>query len=123
MQENKYHARSCVYDGLKFDSIKERNRYCELRLMQKAGRISDLRCQVEFELIPEQREPDRIGKRGGIKKGFCIERKVSYVADFVYNNTETGATVVEDVKGKRTKDYIIKRKLMLFRHGIRVKEI
>ena len=60
-------------------------------------------------------------KKGGVKKGKVIEQKCSYIADFVY--TENGEKVVEDTKGFRTKDYIIKRKLMLYIHGIRIQEV
>jgi hypothetical protein len=76
---------------------------------------------VEFELIPAQREPDTVGVRGGVKRGKVIEQAVKYVADFVYE--ENGKLIVEDTKGFRTKDYIIKRKLMLWVHGIQIKEI
>ena len=92
----------------------------ELRILEKAGQITGLRRQVRFLLIPEQREPDTVGPKGGVKKGKVLERAVYYVADFVYE--EVGGTVVEDAKGMRTKDYIIKRKLMLERHGIRIRE-
>lgn len=118
---NKYGSRKITRDGMTFDSVKEYRRFCDLSLLEKAGKISDLQRQVEFVLIPAQREPDTIGKRGGIKKGKTIELKCSYVADFVYK--VNGETVVEDTKGFRTKDYIIKRKLMLYMHGIKVKEI
>ena len=92
----------------------------ELRILEKTGEITGLRRQVRFLLIPEQREPDTVGPKGGVKKGKVLERAVYYVADFVYE--EVGGTVVEDAKGMRTKDYIIKRKLMLERHGIRIRE-
>ncbi len=117
----KYRNTKVTFDGVTYDSKKEYHRFCELSMLEKAGEITDLRRQVEFELIPAQREPDTIGSRGGIKKGKLIERKCSYIADFVYQ--ENGKTVVEDTKGMRTKDYIIKRKLMLYVHGIRIKEI
>ena len=103
-----------------FDSKKESKRYQELLLMERAGVISDLKRQVPFQLIPPQREQDTIGKRGGLHKGALIERAVTYFADFVYE--QDGKTVVEDTKGLRTADYIIKRKLMLWVHGIRIKE-
>ena len=101
----KYNARKCEYSGMIFDSKKELARYKELELLERAGEISNLRRQVEFELIPKQ--PG--------------ERKAVYTADFVY--TENGKEIVEDVKGMKTRDYIIRRKLMLFRHGIRIKEV
>lgn len=103
-------------------SKKEHNRANTLKMWQRAGVISNLREQVPYELIPAQYsecgtdlkgKPDRV----------CIERACKYIADFVYTDNETGETIVEDTKGVRTKEYIIKRKLMLFRHGIRIKEI
>lgn len=121
MARNKYGSRKVVRDGMTFDSVKEYNRWCELRLLERAGQITDLRRQMTYLLIPCQYEPDTIGVRGGVKRGKLLEREVSYVADFVY--TQDGNTVVEDTKGFKTKDYIIKRKLMLHVHGIRIKEV
>lgn len=121
MKKSKYHSRKITRDGMTFDSIKEYRRFCELSLLEKAGAIHDLKRQVEFVLIPAQREPDTIGKRGGVIKGKTIELAVKYVADFVY--TENGKQIVEDTKGFKTKDYILKRKMMLYFHGIRINEI
>jgi hypothetical protein len=104
---NKYHAEKS--GG--YDSRKEHRRANELRLMQRAGLISDLREQVSYELIPAQRGAD----------GKVIERACSYVADFVYTDRD-GNTVVEDTKGVRTDVYVIKRKLMLQVYGIRITE-
>ena len=118
----KYHNKKCSYDGLTFDSKHERDRYCELKLLLKAGKISGRRCQVPFRLVPEQRGVDTLGPRGGRRRGKLIEKAVDYVADFVYLDGD-GKTVVEDAKGVRTKEYIIKRKLMLWLHGIRVREV
>ncbi len=117
---NKYGNKKITIGDETFDSSKEYRRFCELKLLQRGKRISDLQRQVKFVLIPAQREPDEIGPRGGVKQGKLIEQECSYVADFVY--TENGKTVVEDTKGFRTADYIIKRKLMLHVHGIRIKE-
>ena len=103
--------------------MKEYRRYLDLILLEKDGSIKDLQRQVKYILIPAQREPDSVGKRGAVKKGKLIEREVAYFADFVYTDTATGETVVEDTKGMRTTDYILKRKMMLFFHGIRIKEI
>ena len=102
---SKYHNRKS--GG--FDSRKEEARYAELALMQRAGLIQDLQRQVKFELIPSQ-----------YKDGKCVYRSCSYVADFVYR--QKGELVVEDSKGFKTPDYIIKKKLMLFIHGIIIKE-
>ncbi|MGN0695049.1 MAG: DUF1064 domain-containing protein [Lentihominibacter sp.] len=117
----KYGSRKAYADGKEFDSKKEACRYMELSLLEKAGEIKDLRCQVKYVLIPTQREPDTIGARGGVHKGKVLEKECSYIADFVYE--KDGKTIVEDTKGFRTTDYIIKRKLMLQVHGIRIQEI
>lgn len=123
---NKYQAQKCEFNGEKFDSRKELCRWLELRLLERSGEISDLRRQVKFELIPSQREPDTIGKRGGLIKGKVIEHGVNYVADYVYKDKQ-GNTVVEDVKGYKEGGaylvFTIKRKLMLYFHGIRIREI
>ena len=95
-----------------FDSRKEARRYQELKLLERAGKITDLKCQVKFELIPAQYED-----------GKCVERAVTYIADFVY--TEGRQLVVEDVKSaitRKQKEYVIKRKLMLWIHHIRIRE-
>lgn len=123
-----YSVKTRALDGTVFDSKKEARRYDQLCLMQKAGEITELRLQVPYELIPNQYETyERYGKKGqrltdGVR---LLERKVEYVADFVYTITATGENVVEDTKSTatRTKDFIIKRKLMLAVHGIRVKEV
>jgi hypothetical protein len=117
----KYHSKKTVVDGITFDSKKEADRYIELRLLEKAGEISDLRMQVEYELLPTQYGPDRIMPRGNHKRGPLLERAVKYKADFVYTND--GQTVVEDVKGFKTKDYILKRKMMLYFYGIKITEV
>lgn len=108
---SKYNSKKTVVDGQKFDSKKEANRYQELLLLEKAGVIKNLSRQVKFVLIPSQRD----------ESGKVIERECSYKADFTYE--EGIKTVVEDVKGFRTKEYIIKRKLMLWRYGIRIREV
>lgn len=118
----KYRNKKILIDGQTFDSRKEGRRWRELRLLEAAGQINSLQRQVKFVLIPPQREPGTIGKRGAYKPGPLVERECSYLADFVYK-TRDGKTVVEDTKGIRTKDYIIKRKLMLYIHGIRIKEV
>lgn len=119
--QNKYRNTKTIFDGIEFDSRKEAARYKELKLLEAAGEISNLEMQVKFVLIPTQREPDFVGVRGGIKKGKVIEKECSYLADFVY--IRDGEVIVEDTKGIRTKDYIIKRKLMLYLLGIRIQEI
>lgn len=122
-KRSKYKNQKIVVDHMAFDSKKEANRYFELRILDKAGKIADLQRQVKYVLIPAQREADHVGVRGGIIKGKLIERECSYVADFVYKDLEKGELVVEDTKGFRTPEYIIKRKLMLYQYGIRIKEV
>lgn len=107
----KYNNKKITVDGQKFDSKKEANRYQELLLLEKAGVIKNLSRQVKFVLIPSQRD----------ENGKVVERECSYKADFKYE--EGLKTVVEDVKGFRTKEYIIKRKLMLYQYGIRIREV
>lgn len=119
----KYGNTKVMVDGMIFDSKREAKRWGELKLQEKAGLIGDLERQVRFELIPAQREPDRRGPKGGLIKGKLIERKTEYVADFVYVDLESGEKVVEDTKGLRTADYVIKRKLMLYVYGIRIREV
>ena len=120
---NKYHAKKVTVNGITFDSQREARRYKELLLLERAGKISALQRQARFTLIPTQREFScEIGKNGCFKKGKVLERPVIYVADFVYEN-EQGAQVVEDTKGMKTPEYIIKRKLMLERWGIRIREV
>ena len=124
-------------DGIEFDSKREARRYSELRMLERAGNITDLRLQVEYELIPGHYEVEPTGevyKRGENKgkpktKRVCIEHPVFYVADFCYTDTESGKEIVEDAKGYRDpnsatyKVFVIKRKLMLWRYGIKVPEV
>ena len=123
----KYGNRKIIKDGQAFDSVKEARRWFELCLLEKAGEITDLRRQVEFPLLPTQREEStevykRGENKGKPKPGKVIEKPVVYVADFVYM-TKEGETVVEDTKGFRTKDYVLKRKMMLYFHKIKIREV
>lgn len=122
---SKYNSRKITVDGIKFDSRKEAQRYRELTLLVMAGKIAELELQKRYELIPAQYEEyERYGKRGQrLQNGRrCIEKAVYYIADFAYID-ESGNHIVEDTKGFRTKDYIIKRKLMLWVHGIKIREV
>lgn len=109
---SKYHSIKMSVDGVEFDSKKECERYIKLCEMMNAGLIDELECQVTFELIPKMK--DAFGK---------TVRPCTYRADFVYRDNETGKTIVEDVKGYKTPDYRIKKKLMLQVHGITVQEV
>lgn len=130
---NKLNNHKVEFDGKLFGSKREAHRYAELRLLERSGHITDLQTQVPFELIPAQYEDVPTGEyyKIGEKKGqpkikrVCVEQSVVYVADFVY--TENGKKVVEDTKGCRdgiTYNYfVLKRKMMLYFHGIRVREV
>lgn len=114
----KYKNKKLTIDGFTFDSKKEYKRYCELKIMEAAGEIYGLELQKPFILIPAQYEKLPNGKRGK-----CLERAVKYIADFCYIDAKTKKIIVEDTKGFKTKDYIIKRKLMLYMCCIQIKEI
>lgn len=104
---SKYHNRKTVTrDGIRHDSQKEAIRWEELKLLQRAGKIKDLRRQVKFELIPK----------------IADQRASYYIADFVYEDLATGKTVVEDCKGMRTDVYKLKKKMLFWRYGIRILE-
>ena len=98
-----------------FDSKAESRRYDQLLLLKAAGEVADIQRQVPYELVPTQRSVD----------GRTLERKITYFADFVITYAD-GQIVVEDVKSpitRKSHDYVIKRKLMLWRHGIVIQEV
>jgi hypothetical protein len=95
---HKYGAKPTTVDGKRFASKREARRYGELKLLQQAGKIDALQCQVRFKLV----------------------QVVHYVADFVY--IENGKQIVEDVKGFKTREYKAKKKLMAEQHDIVIKE-
>ena len=111
VKPSKFRNEKAKLDGKDFDSKKEAKRYGELLILLKAGEISNLLLQVPFELVPAQ-----------FRDGKCLERAVVYKADFVYEKKD-GEKVVEDTKGVKTREYIIKRKLMLLKFGIKIKEV
>lgn len=126
MRRSKYGNRKAVIDGITFDSRKEANRFLELRMLERAGKINALERQVKYVLIPTQRESSseiytKGAHKGELKPGKVLEKECSYIADFSY--IQDGAYVVEDTKGVRTEAYKIKRKLMLERYGIKVREV
>ena len=123
---SKYHNEKVVVDGIKFDSKREAKRYQQLKLMEKAYDIVNLKRQVKYELIPAQ-----------YIDGKCVERAMTYTSDFEYDVLKDlrqksvmvdpraktiGEHVVEDCKGHRTEVYKIKKKMMLYRYGIRITE-
>lgn len=135
-KQSKYHARKCsLPTGEVFDSVRERDRYLELCLLQRAGQIEELQRQIPFVLIDSVYDEVQTGEiyQRGDKKGqpkfkkVCIERPLTYIADFLYTDSATGETVVEDVKGYKKGTaydlFVAKRKLMLLIHNIRVREV
>lgn len=125
---NKYGNKKVIIDGEVFDSKREARRYQELKILERCGAIYNLKRQVTYELIPVQREKStrvytKGRKKGQPVEGKVIEKAVTYVADFVYKDNTTGKVVVEDAKGFHTKDYILKRKMMLYFHGIKIQEV
>lgn len=121
---SKYHSKKITVNGITYDSKKEAKRHAELLLLERGGAITGLQRQVRFTLLPAHYEAyERYGKDGKrLKDGRrCVERAVFYVADFTYK--QDGELVVEDVKGIRTKEYILKRKMLLYFRGIKIREI
>ena len=104
-KKSKYGAVKTEVDGIMFDSKREASRYQELRILEQAGEIANLRLQVPYILFPKNEHG----------------RALKYIADFVYND-DTGALVVEDAKGHSTDVYKIKRRLMAELKGIEIKE-
>lgn len=100
MAYKKYKNKKAEIDGIKFDSKKEAERYLELKILEQAGEIKDLRLQVKFELVPKQAD----------------ERSLNYYADFVYYDTAKEKKVIEDTKGFKTDLYIAKRKLVKYKY-------
>lgn len=100
---SKYHSKKTTVYGKTFDSKKEADRYCELRLLEMAGKIKDLQLQYTFILQPS------------FKKNGKTIRSITYIADFVYYDLERMKIVVEDVKGYRTKEYMLKRKMFEYK--------
>ena len=109
-KENKYHNKKCEYNGIKFDSIKERNYYIKLEYLQRAGEITELKRQVEFVLIETFKLEDK------------TYRKTKYIADFTYKD-KNGKYHVVDTKGIKTDVYLLKKKLMAWKYGIEIEEI
>lgn len=112
-------------DILVFDSGKECNRWEELKAMEQRGEISDLQRQVVYTLVPAQYMEKLVVVRNKEKlKKYRAEAPITYKADFTYY--QDGKLVVEDVKSEMTRhlpDYVMKRKLMLYIHGIKLKEV
>ena len=107
----KYHNKKVEYDGYTFDSIREKNYYIKLKLLEKAGKIKELELQKEYELQPS------------FKLNNKTSRKITYRADFTYKTTEDDKLHVVDVKGFRTDVYRLKKKLFEYKYRIEIEEI
>ena len=105
---NKYRNKEVTVDGLRFQSVKEASRWQELKMLERAGEIVGLVRQQKIELIPKTK----------------LYRACYYIPDFIYFDKRENKTIYEDVKGGnfRTKEYLLKRKLLYWRHGIEIKE-
>lgn len=108
-KQNKYHNKKVIYDGIKFDSKKEKNRYIGLKQLERLGVIQNLQRQVKYELQPS------------FKLNGKTIRSITYIADFVY--IQDNKEVIEDVKGIRTKEYLLKKKLFEYKYQKEIKEI
>ena len=109
VKQNKYHNTIIEYNNIKFDSIKEKNRYVGLKQLEDLGVIKDLKLQVKFELQPSYKYQDK------------TIRAINYYADFTYK--ENDKLIVEDTKGFKTKEYLLKKKLLLYKYDIDFREV
>lgn len=109
---SKYGSKKVLINGIVFDSKKEADRYCELKFLERAGKIKDLSLQHKFELQPS------------FKKNGKTIRAITYIADFVYFDLERMVNVVEDVKGYKTKEYLLKKKMFEYKYPyLTIKEV
>jgi Protein of unknown function (DUF1064). len=108
---SKYKAKKTIIDGIEFHSIAEGKRYVDLKLLERGGQIKNLSLQPKF-LLQEGFVNVHTGKK---------EREIAYIADFQYD--EGDKTVVEDVKGMKTADYKIKRKLFIRKYQSEYKHL
>lgn len=114
MENNKYHAKKIIVDGITFDSKKEALRWKKLSAIANLGGIRNLRRQVPFELQP------------AFKWNGKTVRAIRYIADFVYEQPDRNGNkvlVVEDTKGFKTKEYELKKKMFLYRYGFEITEV
>lgn len=109
---NKYSNKKIIVDGLDFDSKLEAERWKELNILQKAGKIKDLRRQISFELQPKYKKNDK------------TIQSINYIADFVYYDLNKKKIIVEDTKGYKTEIYKLKKKIFEYKYpDLEIKEI
>lgn len=121
---SKYHNKITYVDGIKFDSKREAEYYVIYKNLQRNGKIVNLQLQVPYELIPAvyKEEVKHLKTKDKVVKK-CIQKATFYYADFVYDDPVTGMTHVVDIKGKRTKEYVLKKKMMLAFNNIEIEEL
>ena len=128
-KRTKYGNKKVEYNGKKFDSKKERDRFIFLEAAQRDGLITDLERQVRFELIPAITEEYEVQlKTKTVTRTRTVQRAITYTCDFMYYVPSKNLVVVEDVKSspRQTaidKSYVLKKKMMLALKGIKVKEV
>ena len=101
---NKYGNRKVEIDGIGFDSQLEANRYCQLKILERANEIKDLRRQVEFIIQPSY------------KKNNKTIKAIKYIADFVYYDVRKEKTIIEDTKGFKNEVYKLKKKIFEYKY-------
>ena len=119
---NKYKNEKVEFDGIKFDSKRERDRYMVLKDAERRGVISELKCQPKFTLIPAQYHEEAKQLKTKVKMvKKCDFLAITYTGDFQY--VKDGKIVVEDVKGMVTPEYKLKEKMMAYFHHIIIRRI
>lgn len=109
----KYNNKKTKSDGIVFDSKKENEKYHELKMLEKSGKIKNLERQKRFELIPTQKD----------ENGKVLYRAITYIADFTYTDCKTGELICEDVKGMVLPEFKLKQKMMYYFYHIKVRII
>lgn len=110
-KQNKYKNKKVIYDGITFDSKKEGAYYLKLKLLEEKGIIKDLQLQKEYIL------------QESFKLNNKTYRKISYKADFEYFSTIDNKIHVVDTKGFKTKEYLLKKKMLAYKYGIELEEV
>lgn len=124
-KRSKYGNKKVKYEGLKFDSEKERDRYIFLKEQEKLGNIQDLQLQVRYELIPAIKEEyvEHLKTKDKVKTR-TIQLAITYTCDFQYY--KNGELVIEDVKSHPkmlTKEYALKKKMLFALKGLKITEV
>lgn len=104
IKRKKYGNKKITIDGIEFDSRLEANRYCQLKILERAKEIKDLRRQVEYIIQPKYRKNNK------------TVREIKYIADFVYYDIKKDKTIIEDTKGYRNEIYKLKKKIFEYKY-------